>query len=76
MLLALIESLMEVLKHFHKNVTCMPRRKKLSLTVTLPPEILEYLQSKVESREFASMAHGVEVCVLRYKEAEERGERP
>ena len=51
-------------------------RKKQSLTVTLPPEILEYLQKKVESREFASMAHGVELCVLRYKEAEEKGERP
>lgn len=51
-------------------------RKKQSLSVTLPPEIIEYLEKKVESREFASMAHGVELCVLRYKQAEERGERP
>lgn len=42
------------------------------MTVTLPPEIIEYLQSKVESRDFASMAHGVELCVLRYKQADEK----
>jgi Arc/MetJ-type ribon-helix-helix transcriptional regulator len=59
------------------NDDCMAtRRKKQSLSVTLPPEIIEYLEDKVKTREFASMAHGVELCVLRYKEAEERGERP
>ena len=46
--------------------------RKKSLTVALPLELLEYLEKKVESREFSSMAHGVEVCVLRYKEAEEK----
>ena len=51
-------------------------RKKVSITITLPPELMEYLQMKVERRDFANIAHGVEVCVLRYKEAEERGERP
>jgi Arc/MetJ-type ribon-helix-helix transcriptional regulator len=51
-------------------------RRKPYITVTIPPELLEYLEKKVESREFASLAHGIEVCVLRYKEAEERGERP
>lgn len=54
----------------------MERKRKRSLSVTLPSEIIEFLEKKVESREFASMAHGVELCVLRYKEAEERGERP
>ena len=51
-------------------------RHRVSFTVTLPPEIVEYLKEKVEKRDFANMAHGIEVCVLRYKEAEERGERP
>lgn len=46
------------------------------MTVTLPPEILEYLQSKIENRDFMNMSHAIEVCVLRYKQAEERGERP
>ncbi|MCH3978030.1 MAG: hypothetical protein LKJ94_07215 [Candidatus Methanomethylophilus sp.] len=53
-------------------------KRKPYITVSLPPEIIEYLEKKVESREFANMSHGVELCVLRYKQAEERekGERP
>jgi len=50
--------------------------RKKSLTVALPPELIEYLEKKVESREFSSMAHGVELALLRFKQAEERGERP
>jgi Arc/MetJ-type ribon-helix-helix transcriptional regulator len=53
-----------------------PRIRKVSLNVTLPPELIEYLEEKVRTREFASMAHGVELCILRYKEAEEHRERP
>lgn len=51
-------------------------RKRVSITITLPPDLMEYLQEKVDNRDFANIAHGVEVCVLRYKQAEERGERP
>ena len=52
------------------------KRKKRQLSVTVPDEVYEYLTRKVESREFASMAHGVELAVLKYKQSEERGERP
>ena len=69
-------SLLQIFIVICNDVECMARRKKESLSITLPPEIIAYLQKKVESRDFASMAHGIEVCVLRYKEAEERGERP
>jgi len=51
-------------------------RNRVSITITLPPEIMQYLKEKVDKRDFANIAHGVEVCVLRYKEAEEKGERP
>jgi Arc/MetJ-type ribon-helix-helix transcriptional regulator len=56
----------------------MARRfgRKPYITVTLPEELLQYLEDKVASRDFASMAHGIEVCILRFKEAEGRGERP
>ena len=47
----------------------MTREKKKSLTVTLPPDVIEYLGKKVNSREFSSMSHGVEICVLKYMEA-------
>ncbi len=61
---------------FRKNDSCMERVKKKSLTVTLSPEIIEYLEKKVKAKEFASMAHGVELCVFKYMEAEKKGERP
>ncbi|MDR0522810.1 MAG: hypothetical protein LBG62_00030 [Candidatus Methanoplasma sp.] len=51
-------------------------RRRTSVTVTLPPEIIDYLRDKVDRRDFSTMAHGIEVCVLRYMQAEERGERP
>jgi len=50
-------------------------RKRPYVTVTLPPELFEYLESKIESRDFKDISHGIEVCVLRYKQSEERGER-
>jgi len=51
-------------------------RNRVSITITLPPELMDYIKNKVETREFANIAHGVELCVLRYKESEEKGERP
>ena len=51
-------------------------RKRVSITITLPPDLMEYLNKKVENRDFANIAHGVEVCVLRFKQAEEKQERP
>jgi Arc/MetJ-type ribon-helix-helix transcriptional regulator len=51
-------------------------KRKPYVTVTIPQELLDWLNSKVESREFANLAHGIELCLIRYKEAEERGERP
>ena len=47
----------------------MTQEKKKSLTITLPPDVIEYLSKKVKSRELSSMSHGVEVCVLKYMKA-------
>jgi len=46
--------------------------RKKSLTVALPLDLIEYLEKKVESREFSSMAHGVELALLRFKQTEEQ----
>ena len=51
-------------------------RKRKQLTLTLPEELVEYLNSKIEDRTFANISHGVEFCVLRYKEAEEKKRIP
>ncbi len=48
------------------------REKKVSLSVTLPREMIDYLTTKVDSREFASYAHGIELCIRRYKENKEK----
>lgn len=64
-------------KYFDKRLQVMASgKRKPYITITVPPELLEWLNSKVEKRDFANLAHGVELCILRYKEAEERGERP
>ena len=46
------------------------KQKKVSISVTLPPEVMDYLSKKVEFREFASFAHGIELCVRRYMDAD------
>lgn len=51
-------------------------KRKPYITVTLPEDVIQYLESKVASREFANMSHGVELCVLRYKESDKKVERP
>ena len=40
----------------------MSARKKV--TVTLPEELIEWIQGKVVRRVFANFSHGVELCVL------------
>jgi len=48
------------------------KQKKVSISVTLPKDLIDFLSTKVESREFASFAHGIELCVLRYRDTDER----
>lgn len=46
-------------------------RGRKQLTITLPNDLADYLDKKVADRTFANKSHAIEVCVLRYKEAEE-----
>jgi Arc/MetJ-type ribon-helix-helix transcriptional regulator len=41
----------------------MPKQKA-TLNVTIPPELMEWLNAKVKERVFASRSHGVELCLL------------
>ncbi len=43
-------------------------RRKTQVTITLRPELVEWLDDMVEERIFANRSHGVERCVLNYKE--------
>ena len=49
----------------------MPRQKE-QVTITLPPEVLTWLDSKVEDRTYANRSHGIEVAVLRLMKEEEK----
>jgi len=40
----------------------MSARKKV--TVTLPQELIDWIHGKVAERIFASVSHGVELCLL------------
>lgn len=45
--------------------------KKVQTTIRLPADLMNYLESRIADRTFANISHALEVCVLRYKEAEE-----
>jgi Arc/MetJ-type ribon-helix-helix transcriptional regulator len=44
----------------------MPRQRG-QVTITLPPEVLEWLDVKVEERVFANRSHGIELALIRLK---------
>jgi Arc/MetJ-type ribon-helix-helix transcriptional regulator len=41
---------------------------KKRVSVTLPEELVEWLDKQVESREFADRSHAIEVAILKMKE--------
>ena len=46
--------------------------RKTQVTVSLSPETLDYLKSKVSDMTFANISHGIDLCVKRFKESEEK----
>jgi len=42
------------------------------MTVTIPPELIAWLDEMVEKRTFSNRSHGVELCILEYKKGVER----
>lgn len=45
---------------------------KKQITVRIPSELMDYLDAKIDDRTFANISHAIEVCILRYKESEEK----
>lgn len=45
----------------------MPRTKQ-QITVTVPPELVEWLDEMVQKRVYANRSHGVELCIMAEKE--------
>ncbi len=48
-------------------------RRKGQITVTIPQELVDWLDKMVEQRVFANKSHGVELCILEYRERNEKG---
>ncbi|MDR1404357.1 MAG: hypothetical protein LBJ20_02155 [Candidatus Methanoplasma sp.] len=51
----------------------MVREKKEKLTISLSPDLMDFLRAGVESEEFSSLSHGIAFAVRKLKES--RGER-
>ena len=49
-------------------VYCMGKKQ---VTIRLPSDLMEYIESKIEDHTFANYSHAMEVCVYRYKESEQ-----
>ncbi|MEM2944624.1 MAG: ribbon-helix-helix domain-containing protein [Methanomassiliicoccales archaeon] len=43
--------------------------KREKISVTIPRELIDWIDEMVEKRVFANRSHAVEVCVLNYREA-------
>ncbi|MCX6652431.1 MAG: ribbon-helix-helix domain-containing protein [Methanomassiliicoccales archaeon] len=43
-------------------------RQREKLTVTVPQELIDWLDEMVKKRVFASRSHGVELCIMEYRE--------
>jgi len=52
-----------------KNVKAQPRKK---ISITVPSELVGWLDSKIADRTFATLSHAIEVCVL---EAQKRDKK-
>jgi Arc/MetJ-type ribon-helix-helix transcriptional regulator len=48
--------------------------KREKISVTIPRELIDWIDEMVEKRVFANRSHAVEVCVLKYLEYLRKGE--
>jgi len=53
----------------------MVRREREKLSLTIPPELIAWLDEMVEKRTFSSRSHGVELCIMKFEEEVERGKK-
>jgi metal-responsive CopG/Arc/MetJ family transcriptional regulator len=53
----------------------MVRREREKLSLTIPPDLIAWLDEMVDKRTFSSRSHGVELCILKYKEEAEQGRK-
>jgi hypothetical protein len=51
--------------------SCMKPERKISLSITLSHESMDFLNRKVESGEFASLSHGIDLAVKKMARGEQ-----
>jgi Arc/MetJ-type ribon-helix-helix transcriptional regulator len=55
----------------HSQNEAMPRVKK---TVTLPKDVIEWLEKQIEERRFSNLSHGIEYAVYQLMKKEKKEE--
>jgi Arc/MetJ-type ribon-helix-helix transcriptional regulator len=48
------------------------QRQREKLSVTVPQELIDWLDEMVQKRTFANRSHGTELCIRAMREAEEK----
>jgi Arc/MetJ-type ribon-helix-helix transcriptional regulator len=48
------------------------QRQREKLSVTVPQELIDWLDEMVEERTFANRSHGTELCIRAMRDAEEK----
>lgn len=48
---------------------------KKQVTIRLPTDLMDYIDSKIEDHTFANYSHAMEVCVYRYIESERNAKK-
>lgn len=45
---------------------------KERVSVAIDKDLLEWIDSEIQTKRFANRSHAIQVCILRYKESEEK----
>ena len=70
-LLFTVESVWKRYKTMNANNEIMPRLKK---TVTLPKDVIEWLEKQIEERRFSNISHGIEYALYQLMKKEREKE--
>jgi len=53
----------------------MQVREREKISITIPPNLIAWIDSMVDKRTFSSRSHGVELCILKYKGEVDQGKK-
>lgn len=54
----------------------MSKSPRIKVSVTLRPDVVEYINQGIEDGTFANISHAIDCCVLNYKKRDDQSDRP